>query len=233
MRVSMIVVAAAIASTAVCGEITITKAQGDVHVRHGVTEHWTAAVRGDVLRPNDSVRTGEDGSAVLEIGGDGSEPSRMISLPAEVIVDMSDIRTLTQEELMLKLSMEKVRSSSYEWKTDELRIPNVAVVHGEESTAGGQLNENDLMTGRLQLNGARVLFANGFFSTCILRAMGVFRHYPLLAGSFDNRLMVADALVRADLRGEALSEYGTIVRMPELTPGERALVRDRMDAIKK
>jgi len=157
----------------------------------------------------------------------------MIALPAEVIVDMSDIRTLTQEELMLKLTMEKVRSSSYKWKTDELRIPNAAVVHGEESTVEEEMIENDLMSGRLQLNGAKVLFANGFFSTCILRTMEVFRHYPLLAGSFDNRLMVADALVEADLRGEGLSEYGTIARMPELTPGERALVRDRMDAMKK
>jgi len=31
---------------------------------------------------------------------------------------------------MLKLTMEKVRASSYKWKEEELRIPDAAVVHG-------------------------------------------------------------------------------------------------------
>ena len=233
MRVGMILLVVATVSTALGGEITVRTLEGDVRVRHGVTEHWSEVAVGDVLRPNDSVRTGKTGSTVLELDRDGSGTARTVSLPPEVIVDVSDMRTLTQEELMLKLTMEKVRSSSYKWKTDELRMPNAAVVHGQGSGTEEGLKENDQATGRFQLNGARVLFENGFYSTCILRAMEVFRHYPSMAESFASRLMVAEALVESDLRGEALAEYGAIARIEGLGEEERALVRSRMDAIKK
>jgi len=229
----MMLLVVATASTALGGEITVRTLEGDVRVRHGVTEHWSEVAVGDVLRPNDSVRTGKTGSTVLDLDRDGSGTVRTVSLPPEVIVDVSDMRTLTQEELMLKLTMEKVRSSSYKWKTDELRMPNAAVVHGQGSGTEEGLKENDQATGRFQLNGARVLFENGFYSTCILRAMEVFRHYPSLAESFASRLMVAEALVESDLRGEALAEYGAITRIEGLSEEERALVRERMDAIRK
>jgi hypothetical protein len=228
----MMLLVVAMVSTALGGEITVKTLQGDVSVRHGVTEHWSEVAVGDVLRPNDSVRTGRSGSTVLELARDGSGTARTVSLPPEVIVDVSDMRTLTQEELMLKLTMEKVRSSSYQWKTDELRMPNAAVVHGQESGAEEELKENDHATGRLQLNGVRVLYENGFYSTCILRAMEVFRHYPSMAQSLANRLMVAEALVESNLRGEALAEYGAIARIESLSEEERALVRERMDVIK-
>jgi hypothetical protein len=233
MKVGMMLLVAALASTALGGEITVRTLQGDVRVRHGVTEHWSVVAVGDVLRPNDSVKTGENGSAVLELPREGAAPARTIALPAEVIVDVSDVRTLTKEELMLKLTMEKVRSSSYQWKTDELQMPTAAVVHGQESGTEEELKENDQATGRLQLNGARVLYENGFYPTCILRAMEVFRHYPSMAESVLNRLMVAEALVESDLRGEALAEYGAIARMEGLSEEERVMVKERMDAIRK
>ncbi|MGB5872646.1 MAG: hypothetical protein WBG01_17625 [Bacteroidota bacterium] len=232
MKVSMMLLVVAMVSTALGGEITVKTLQGEVRVRHGVTEHWSEVAVGDVLRPNDSVRTGKSGSTILELAPNGSGRAQSVSLPPEVILDVSDMRTLTQEELMLKLTMEKVRSSSYQWKSDELRMPNAAVVHGQESGAEEELKENDRETGRFQLNGARVLYKNGFYSTCILRAMEVFRHYPSMAESFTNRLMVAEALVESNLRGEALAEYGAIARIESLSEEERALVRERMDAIK-
>jgi hypothetical protein len=233
MKIGMLLLLAALAATALGGEITVRTLQGDVRVRHGVTEHWTAVAVGDVLRPNDSVRTGESGSAVLELAREGTSAVRTIVLPEDVIVDVSDVRTLTKEELMLKLTMEKVRSSSYQWKTDELQMPTAAVVHGQESGTEEELRENDQETGRLQLNGARVLYENGFYSTCILRAMEVFRHYPSMAESVRNRIMVAEALVESDLRGEGLAEYGAIAKMEGLSEEERALVKERMDAIRK
>jgi len=232
MRFSVVVLLVAMTSMALGGDITVKRLQGDVRVRHGVTEHWSAVAVGDVLRPNDSVKTGKGGSTVLELIREDSGTARAVTLPPEVIVDVSDMRTLTQEELMLKLTMEKVRSSSYQWKNDELRMPDAAVVHGQGSGSEEELNENDRATGRLQLNGARVLYENGFYSTCILRAMEVFRHYPWMAESFSDRLMVAEALAECDLRGEALAEYGAISRMEGLGEEERMLVRERMDAMK-
>ncbi len=216
-------------------QVVIRKMQGDVTVRHGVTEVWAPVVQGDVLRPDDSMKTGKKGSALLVVSASGASAPAMkvISLPPEVIVDVSDIRDLTQEELMLKLTMEKVRASSYHWKNDELRIPNASVVHGQNQGGGAVPGENDPATGELQINGARVLFNNGYFSTCALRSMEIFRLYPQLGSVFDNRLMMADALAKANLRSEALSEYTELSRMGNLSQQQASLVHARMEALRQ
>jgi hypothetical protein len=63
--------------------------------------------------------------------------------------------------------------------------------------------------------------------------MEVFRHYPSMAESVRNRIMVAEALIESDLRGEGLAEYGAIAKMEGLSEEERALVKERMDEIRK
>jgi len=214
------------------GGITIQKTSGDVKVRKGVTEIWNTVAAGDILQPHDTMRTGPNGSAVLLAPADAGGAMKHISLPAEVIVDMSDIRSLTQEELMLKLAMAKVRSSSYEWKNDQLHIPNAAVVHGEEKSPGKPATENDRQVGQLLLNGVRVLFDNGFYATTVLRSMEVFRMYPVLSTTFEHRFLLAQAMERANLHGEAVSEYGSIVRMEGLTAAQLQAAQGRMDALR-
>jgi len=153
-------------------------------------------------------------------------------LPAEVIVDVSDIRNLSREELMLKLTMEKVRSSSYQWKNDEMNIPNAAVTHGEPP-ATITLTENEPEIGRFEWNGTKVLFENGYYSTSALKAMDVLRRYPSIGDKFDNRLLVAQALEKANLRAEALSEYVSISQSEKLTVGQREIVAGRIAQLRK
>lgn len=232
MRAFALTLAAAFLSAQAFGEgITVQSTRGEVGVRHGVTEAWAPVGPGDPLRPHDSMKTGGTGAAVLSVTMAGS--AKTITLPPDVIVDMSDIRNLSQQELMLKLTMEKVRGSSYQWNKSDPAFPNAGVIHGSEKSSMRDLTENELRTGRMQLNGARVLFDYGFFSTCVLRSMEVFRLYPALSSSFDDRLMVARALEQAQLGGEALSEYGAIAGLDGLTAEQRVLVRDRMQALRK
>jgi hypothetical protein len=211
--------------------ITVQSARGEVSVRHGVTESWTPVGAGDLLRLHDSMKTGGSGAAVLSVAT--ASGTKTIALPSEVIVDISDIRDLSQEELMLKLTMEKVRGSGYQWDELDPSIPNAGVIHGTNKGEARELTENKLRTGRMQLNGARVLFENGFFSTCVLRSMEIFRLYPDLSKSFEDRLMVARALEQAKLTGEALSEYGAMAGFEGLTAEQQSLVREQMRALRK
>jgi hypothetical protein len=215
--------------------IVVQKLQGDVTVRHGVTEAWTQIAVGDVLKPDDSMKIGKRGSAQLlvRVNRSGIRTAKRMSMPAEVIVDMSDIRDLSQEELMLKLTMEKVRASSYQWRNEELHIPNASVVHGQNQAEGAAPRENDSQTGAFQLNGARVLFDNGFYSTCALKTMELFRLYPPLGSVFDNRLMMADALAQANLRSEALAEYNGLSRMEGLTLQQHETLNGRIAQMKR
>ena len=181
-----------------------------------------------MLKPDDTMRTGKKGSAVLVVN-----KAKRITLPAEVIVDISDIRDLSQEELILKLTMEKVRASSYQWKNDEMNIPNAAIVHGYPPAPPGTLTENELEIGTCEWNGAKVLFNNGYFSTSALKAMDVLRRYPRLGDRFENRLLVADALERANLHGEAISEYVVLSQSEKLTDTQKGVVSERINRLKR
>jgi hypothetical protein len=209
-------------------DVVLRKANGEVFVRHGVAETWTKVTVGDVLKPDDTMKTGKKGSALLLVDG-----SKRMTLPSEVIVDVSDIRNLSQEELMLKLTMEKVRSSSYEWKNDEMHVPDAAVVHGADRTPSVPLSENTLEVGRFEWNGTKVLFDNGYYSTSALKAMDVLRRYPSLGDKFENLLLVAQALEKANLRGEALSEYVTISQSDKITAEQREVVAGRIAQLRK
>ena len=235
MKGALIAAVLFLAMRASAGEIIVQKMQGEVSVRHGVTEVWVKAAPGDVLRPDDTMKTGKKGSAVifLQASAGGAGTSRTVILPGDVIVDMSDVRDLTQEELMLKLTMEKVRASSYQWKSDDLQIPNAAVVHGDDKSSAQPMRESDPATGVLELNGAHVLFENGFYATCALKGMEVFRLYPGLGREFRSRIMVAEALEKADLRGEAVNEYAAISKLDALTPDQQTLVHARIEALRK
>ena len=226
---SIIGATVAFAGIAAAQGISVQKIQGDVQVRHGVTEQWSATAAGDVLKPDDSMRTGRNGLAVILAMKSGVE--KRITLPSEVIVDMADVRDLTPEELMLKLTMERVRSSPYK-SPEELSAPNAGVVHGANETPGPALPENDPAAGTMQWNGARVLFENGFYPTCALKGMELYRLYPETARKYTNRILVAQSLERANLRGEALSEYNTILGLDGLTQAEQSTVRQEINKLR-
>ena len=221
-----------VAAFATAGEIVVQKLQGDVTIRHGVGEEWTKVAVGDILKPDDTMRTGKRGSAVLVATGDATG-TKKIMLPGDVIVDISDIRELSQEELMLKLTMEKVRSSSYEWKNKDLNIPNAAVVHGKNRLEATPLGENDIEVGILQMNGTRVLYDNGYFSSSALKGMDILRRYPSLNEKFEHRFMIAQALEKANLRGEALSEYVSLSSTENLDSQQKETLRLKVSSLRK
>jgi len=234
MRVLSVILVASLTGTAWAGGITVQHVQGEVSVRHGVTEEWMPVTPGSALKPDDSMRTGTKGAAVLIVAApDASAPPKRVTLPPEVIVDLADVRELSQEELMLKLTMEKVRASSYQWKDDDLRIPNAGVVHGNDRESEPAHTTGRVETGKMQLNGTRVLFENGYTSTGILKALEVFRLYPPLAASFENRMMVAEAMERASLRGEALNEYVALMSLEGLTLEQKGVLQSRIAQLRR
>lgn len=219
-----------LASLAFGGEdITLQKAQGEVTVRAGVAEVWSKAQTGDVLKPDVTIRTGKQSAAVILL----PVSNQRINLPAEVILDISDMRELTQEELMLKLTMEKVRASSYEWKNKEMNRPNTTMVHGEPKDKKTGAADGNPELGLLQLNGTRVLYENGFYPTSALKTMEVLRRYPSLNAKFENRLLVAQALEKSNLKSEALNEYVSLSLTETLTKEQKEFLNAKISQMKR
>lgn len=223
-RMTAVIMMCLAAPLALASEIVVQKSQGDVSVRQGVTETWTPVRAGTALDPGATIRTGPRSAAVLVV------PGKIIRLPAQVMVDVSDIRDLSQEELMLKLTMQKVRESPYQRKGSPGEAPNAAVVHGTDAARSPGLTENDAATGEFLLNGTRVLFDNGFYSTCALKTLEVVRRYPALR-TFDTGWMTGEALEKAGLRGEALSAFGELSRQA-LEPEQLEKVQAKIAALK-
>lgn len=218
------------AGFAIGGEqIILQKIQGEVSVRPGVAETWTNANAGDLLNADATVKTGRQSSALILL----PSSNKKISLPPEVMVDISDIRDLTQEELMLKLTMEKVRASSYESKNKEMNIPNTTVVHGDPKDKKEELIESSAELGVLQLNGTRVLYENGYYSTSALKTLEILRRYPSLGSVFRNRFLVAQALEKANLKSEALDQYVRLFLLPSISKDEKELVQTKITQLKR
>src|SRR5512147_2872810 len=138
--ITLFLVSALFAAGLSAGDIVVQKVQGEVSVRHGVTEGWNRVATGDVLKPGDTMRTGRRGNAVIVVPGAGDPgTAKRIQLPADVMVDLSDVRELSQEELMLKLAMEKVRSTAP--SQEDLSTPHAAVVHGASGLPGAPVVE--------------------------------------------------------------------------------------------
>ncbi len=226
MRTVLVGFAASILSLHVSvGQIKVLEVKGDVRVRHDVQQAWLPVRTGDVLKPNDSMKSGKrSGTTVL------TEGKKRVTLPENVVIDLSDLRMLTREELLLKLAMEKVRTLPQE-QNDEPAIPEATVLHGTEKVPSYVAHPGDEL-GNLQLNGTRVLYNTGFYATCALKAKEVFRLYPGLLKKMEFRLMVASALEKESLRGEAITEYASLLN-EGLSPSERETVQIRMARLKE
>jgi len=208
-------------------DFKVVSLKGTVLVRHGVQEQWKPVSAGDVLKPEDSIELNKKSSAIILVDG-----RKKITLPASVIIDLSDLRYLTQEELLLMLAMEQIRSVPAKDNRYDIEIPRTTTIHGSSKEESPALRPNDAETGLMQLNGTKVLFDHDFYATCVLKSKELFRLYPDLKNRTDERIMVAGALEKMNLNSEALSEYVGLTS-GQLTVSERSIIEQKIKLLKK
>jgi hypothetical protein len=209
------------------GSVKVLMLKGTASIRHGVDEKWNPVTVGDLLKPEDTIELGKQSSAVLLVDG-----SKKLSLPENVIIDMADLRVLSQEEVLLKLAMEAVRAVPKRENIYQTDIPRMTTVHGSNMEKNSSIINVSREMGLKQLNGTKVLYENGYFGTCILRTKDVTRQFPALPRAIDARLRAASALERMNLRLEALEEYNRIGN-EELTPDQHSLVALKMSELRE
>ncbi|HLX11678.1 MAG TPA: hypothetical protein VKS81_02585 [Bacteroidota bacterium] len=205
----------------------ITALKGDVSVRRGMSEQWVEAAKGDVLKPEDSIRLGKKASATLLTDSDNR-----LTLPEMVIIDLSDLRDLTQDELMLTLTMERVRSIPDRSHDGDFSIPRTTTIHGANRDASASTELLPSGDGTLELNGVKVLYSHGYYATSIIRSKQVFRLDPSTEKRFDARMLVASALEKAKLPEEALTEY-TDISHGTLSQPDRSRVDAEISRLRK
>jgi hypothetical protein len=215
------------ATSTSCADIKIIAVSGAVSVRHGVQEEWTRVAAGDILKPEDSIELRKKSTATILI----DEKIKM-TIPESVIIDLADIRNLTQEELLLKLAMEQVRSIPPKKDENELIIPRTTTVHGDKRSNVPSTNIEKEEIGQMQLNGTKVLYDHGYYATCVLKIKEIFRLHPELSKIIAMHFMVAIAFEKMNLTGEALNEYINL-KNEQLTDAQRLIVAEKIKSFTK
>jgi hypothetical protein len=222
MRTYLLILASFVAAA-----VAMASTKGDVQVRRGIHEQWQTAAAGDVLKPEDSIKLEKRSSATILVDG-----RQKFELPGETVIDLSDLRALTGQDLLLMLAMERVRSVSGQRRDDDLAVPRTSTVHGSDRDAPPPSPLPQGPLGKLQLNGTGFLYEHGFYATCVLKSKEVFRLNPGLMKAFDARLRVASALERMDLPGEAAEEY-TVLLSEQLSGAQRTAVEEKVSELRK
>ena len=126
-RIVFVLIVLYICTIAAYGQIKVTALKGDVQIRHGASETWQQVSVGDILKPDDSMKSGKLSSATVML-----DDGKKLTVPEQVIVDISDLRNLTQEDFLLKLAMEQVRSISLPAQDQPLNLPSTTTLHGTQ-----------------------------------------------------------------------------------------------------
>jgi hypothetical protein len=127
--------------------------------------------------------------------------------------------------------MERVRIVPDQGRENDFHIPRTTTVHGSSMGGSRVAAFSGSDAGLMQLNGVKVLYSNGYYATSVLKAKEVFRLIPETAGMIDTRLIVAAALEKLNVRGEALTEY-TEIAEENLSQPQRVLVEGRIAQLK-
>ena len=214
-------------TVSIFAEVKIQGIKGDVKVRHGVSEEWTITKVGDALNLDDAIKVGEKSVAILLVDG-----SKKVIVTEKSIVDASDLRTLSQEDLLLKLAMDKILSVPAQDRNNDLTPARTAIIHGEKKNDTHRPKTTSAVAALMQLSGAKVLYDHSYYGTCILRVKDVFRINPTLDADIEYKLITAKSFEKSNLMSEALNEYNSIP-LNKLKPQQKQLVLESIDRLKK
>lgn len=206
-------------------QFKVLTTKGDVKVRHGVGEEWKQLTAGDQINLADAVQASSKSFAVIQI-----DNQKKIVLNEKTIVEIADLRYLSQEELLLKLAMERILSVPPQDRDNDLIPARTTIIHGEKKSKIQLPISTDMAM--MQLNGAKLLYDNYFYGTCAIRIKEVLRLNQSLSNVVDYKLMMANSLEKSNLFEEALNEYASLP-IDQLTLPQKEIVQQNIDRLKK
>jgi tetratricopeptide (TPR) repeat protein len=201
--------------------------KGEVKIRRGVEENWQAAAAGMLLEHLDTILTFENGEAVLELS-DGAT----FRLGGNTILDMSDLRKITERELFLHLMSRKISKIPPREDKTRLRIGNVSSVHGEQKAAvGNVVSDPSEEARRLQeTNGAKALQAQHYYPNAILKFHHILNKYPDRNDCGEIHFYLGAAFEAINRPGQALDAYQTVIEQSQASPCEDEAAWQRLQA---
>ncbi|MFQ5825185.1 MAG: hypothetical protein ACE5JB_14140, partial [bacterium] len=190
-------------------KVRIKRASGDVKIRRGVEETWHIASAGTWLEEIDSILTGEGSVAILELL-DGTT----FRLGGNAMLDIADLRKITEQELFLMLMSKKIRQIGPREEKTKLRIGYVNVVHGElkRDTLTSTENNGGYKVWELEKNGALALYSQNFTTNSILKMNNILIKYPNVNDCGELHFYLGKAFETLNKPGQALDFYKIVLK---------------------
>jgi len=202
-------------------EFTVEKVSGNVKAQIGVNEEFIQVKEGMKLQKNTMLLT--EKNSLLSISGTGVR----FTLKPSAALNLSDLRKMTLDELLLALALEELLDA--DGKGGKQQLKNTAI-YGSENAGNKGYSNNEL--GILKLNGAMQLAEEGFTENSIVVAKEAFRKYPSTKNMVSYRLYFAAELMKLSLWKEALEEYSAINKL-SLQEKEKQQVAAQISIINK
>ncbi|MBN2201740.1 hypothetical protein JW777_07300 [bacterium] len=209
--------------------VLVETVHGDVRVRRGLEENWSKARPGMPLEALDTVWSGEASETVLRL-----EDGTRFTLGGNAILDIGDLRRITEKQMFLFLMSRKVEGLAASDSSRPIRIANVSVVRGarrgdrtdmaSEGAAGnaGWVREK---------NGAQALNNAGLTPNAVIRLCRILERYPGLKDGGEIHWMLGRAFESMNQPGRAMEAYRTALERIDSAPEDRTLNAERRTGI--
>lgn len=190
--------------------VTVIEVRGEVKVRHGLEESWHLVKDGTELKVIDTILTGAHAAVILAISGKGR-----FRLEANAMLDIGDLRNLTEKELFLLLMSKKIQRINSTGEKTRLRVGNVSSVHGESKQ---DTQQTDVSIERRQFwerekNGAKALYKHRYYTNCIMKLTNILIKYSTFQDCGEIHFYLGKSFEALNKRGQAVDAYQTVIRI--------------------
>lgn len=206
--------------------VKIVQLSGEVKVRRGVEEKWEAAAGGMPLEESDTIMTLEAGEVVLELAN-GSR----FRLSANAILDISELREITERELFLVLMQEKVGKLKPDSEKIPLRIGAVSAVRASDKSVKPADKRVSAPDWQLATNAARALRAQDYLTNAALKLHRVQKEHPARADCGEVSFELAQTFEALRQKGKARDAYQAALAECKATACRNAETQKREGAI--
>ena len=191
-------------------EVLIVQIHGNVKIRRGVSEEWISARRNMFLRRVDSIIS--EGNSWVELRIDENE---IFKLTQEAILDICDLKRISEDELFLMLMDQKLSRCGKEEK--ELKVSDVSIPRGKvgiEMKHGQNKIDQKIFSLRL-FNGIKSLYDNGYFTNTIAGLKKFLTRKTYREGDHgdDAQLYLAKSFEALKWYGRAIAAYQDQTRL--------------------
>lgn len=204
MKFSMVVFILIFACfTAALGmEAKILRLSGEVKIRRGIEEVWHPAAVEMILKEIDTITTGEGGEVLLQI-----DEGPTFRLGANAILDITDLKKITEQELFIFLTRQKVDQLKPGKGRRPLRTGNVSAVHGEDKSQAETRPEDGGIPWEPEKNGAKALLEQAYYTNAILKFHKIAQRYPAIEKCREFHCYLGSAFEALKEPGQAIDAY--------------------------